>query len=137
MWIDAHHHLWQYNARDYVWMTEEMQPLRRDFLAPELRTVFEESGVEGSVAVQARQSLAETDWLLQMAGECSLIRGVVGWAPLIDAEVGGCLDRISQNARLKGVRHILHDEADDYYMLRDDFNRGIDQLHGRNLSYAY
>lgn len=135
MWIDAHHHLWKYNDRDYVWMTGAMQPLRRDFLIPELRSEFEESNVEGSVAVQARQSLAETEWLLQLAAECSLIRGVVGWVPLIDARVEESLDRLSQNPRLKGVRHVLHDEADDFYMLREDFNRGVDQLHARGLAY--
>ena len=133
--IDAHHHLWRYNARDYVWMTPEMESLRHDFLIPELQSVFAESGIEGSVAVQARQSLAETEWLLELASESSLIRGVVGWVPLVDARVGECLDRLSRNPRLRGVRHVLHDEADDFYMLREDFNLGVDQLHARGLTY--
>jgi L-fuconolactonase len=133
--IDAHHHLWRYNARDYVWMTAEMESLRHDFLIPELQSVFAESGIEGSVAVQARQSLAETEWLLELASESSLIRGVVGWVPLVDARVGECLDRLSRNPRLRGVRHVLHDEADDFYMLREDFNLGVDQLHARGLTY--
>ena len=135
MLIDAHHHLWQYNDHDYIWMTGEMEPLRRDFLTPDLRSVCEESGVEGSVAVQARQTLAETEWLLQLAEKCSLIRGVVGWIPLIEDHVGSFLDRYSQNRRLKGVRHVLHDEPDDEYMLRDDFNRGVDRLQAYNLTY--
>jgi len=135
VWIDAHHHLWKYNDRDYVWMTGEMESLRREFLIPELRSVLEGSNVGGSVAVQARQSLDETEWLLQLAGECPLIRGVVGWVPLVDARVEKCLDRLSQNPRLKGVRHVLHDEADDFYMLREDFNVGVDQLHARGLTY--
>jgi L-fuconolactonase len=70
-----------------------------------------------------------------LAGESSPIRGVVGWVPLVDARLGECLDRLSQNPRLKGVRHVLHDEADDFYMLREDFNRGVDQLHARGLAY--
>ena len=135
MWIDAHHHLWRYNDRDYVWMTGEMESLRHDFLIPELQAVLAESGIGGSVAVQARQSLAETDWLLQLAGECPIVRGVVGWVPLVDARVGERLDCLSQNPRLKGVRHVLHDEADDFYMLREDFNVGVDQLHARGLTY--
>ena len=135
MWIDAHHHLWRYNDRDYVWMTGEMESLRHDFLIPELQAVLAESGIGGSVAVQARQSLAETDWLLQLAGECQIVRGVVGWVPLVDARVGECLDCLSQNPRLRGVRHVLHDEADDFYMLREDFNLGVDQLHARGLAY--
>jgi len=135
VWIDAHHHLWRYNDRDYVWMTGEMESLRHDFLIPELQAVLAESGIGGSVAVQARQSLAETDWLLQLAGECPIVRGVVGWVPLVDARVGERLDCLSQNPRLRGVRHVLHDEADDFYMLREDFNLGVDQLHARGLAY--
>ena len=135
MLIDAHHHLWEYNDRDYVWMTDEMSRLRRDFLLAQLRLVFAQSGVDGSVAVQARQTLSETEWLLQTARGTSLIRGVVGWVPLIEDRVGDCLDRLSQNPLLKGVRHVLHDEADDHYMLRDDFNRGIAQLRPYNLTY--
>lgn len=135
MLIDAHHHLWQYNDRDYVWMTDTMSRLRRDFLLAQLRSVFAQSGVDGSVVVQARQTLSETEWLLQMAGSTSLIRGVVGWVPLIDADVGSSLDRLSQNPLLRGVRHVLHDESDDNYMLRDDFNRGISRLHAYNLTY--
>ena len=135
MLIDSHHHFWKYNDHDYVWMTGAMQPLRRDFLIPELRSVFEESNVQGSVAVQARQSLAETECLLQLADECPLIRGVVGWVPLINPGIEKIMERLSQNPRLKGVRHVLHDEADDFYMLREDFNRGVDQLLAYNYAY--
>jgi L-fuconolactonase len=116
-------------------MTGEMQSLRRDFLSPDLLSVFRESGVDGSVAVQARQSLAETDWLLQIAGSDPVIRGVVGWVPLVDSDIDEHLDRLSHSPALKGVRHVLHDEPDDFYMLRDDFNRGIDRLHRCELTY--
>ncbi len=135
MWIDAHHHLWQYNDRDYVWMTGEMQSLRRDFLTPDLLLAFEESGVDGSVAVQARQSLAETEWLLQIAGSDPVTRGVVGWVPVVDSDIDEHLDRFSHSPALKGVRHVLHDEPDDFYMLRDDFNRGIDRVTAHRLTY--
>jgi L-fuconolactonase len=65
--IDAHHHLWKYNNRDYVWMTGEMTALRRDFLIPEFKLVMRESAVGGTVAVQARQTTEETEWLLDLA----------------------------------------------------------------------
>lgn len=135
MLIDAHHHLWQYNNRDYGWMSEAMGSLRRDFLIADLQSVCRASGVQGSVVVQARQTLAETEWLLQLAQECALIRGVVGWVPLIENRVESTLERLSQNPRLRGVRHVLHDEADDDYMLREDFHRGVDRLPSHNLTY--
>ena len=68
--IDAHHHLWKYTPEDYPWITPhtpEMQPLRQDFLPADLMQVMDSAGVSGSVVVQARQTLAETRWLLELA----------------------------------------------------------------------
>lgn len=45
------------------------------------------------------------------------------------------LERFSGNRKLKGIRHVLHDESDDFYMLRDDFNRGISLLNDFGLRY--
>jgi L-fuconolactonase len=133
--IDAHHHLWKYNNRDYVWMTGEMTSLRRNFLIPDLREVMRASGVVGTVAVQARQTTEETAWLLDLAVKNPFIFGVVGWVPLVDPAVEGHLEHFAQNSRLKGVRHVLHDEPDDLYMLRDDFNRGVSLLRKFGLVY--
>lgn len=133
--IDAHHHLWHYNPRDYAWMTGSMAPLRRDFLISELQTVMRESDVEGTVAVQARQTIEETEWLLDLADRHSFLLGVVGWVPLRGPDVTAHLERFAGNPRLKGVRHVLHDESDDFYMLRDDFNRGVSLLKSLNLVY--
>jgi L-fuconolactonase len=133
--IDAHHHLWKYNDRDYVWMSGEMTALRRDFLIPELEQVMRESDVEGTIAVQARQTTEETEWLLDLAARHPFILGVVGWVPLAAADVGSYLERFVQQPKLKAVRHVLHDESDDFYMLRDDFNRGVSLLPDFGLAY--
>jgi L-fuconolactonase len=135
MTIDAHHHLWEYNDRDYVWMTGEMTALRRNFLVPELKEVMRDSDVDGTVAVQARQMTEETQWLLDLAGQNAFIRGVVGWVPLADPDAGKYLERLAQKPKLKAVRHVLQDEPDDSYMLRDDFNRGISLLRSFGLAY--
>ena len=135
MTIDAHHHLWKYNDCDYVWMSGEMTVLRRDFLIPELEQVTRESGVEGTIVVQARQMTEETEWLLDLAARHPLILGVVGWVPLVDPNVGTYLERFAQQPKLKAVRHVLHDEPDDLYMLRDDFNRGVSLLQSSGLAY--
>jgi L-fuconolactonase len=133
--IDAHHHLWKYNPRDYVWMTGEMQVLRRDFLMTDLQPLMRDAGVTGVVTVQARQTLEETQWLLGVAKEHREIRGVVGWVPLIAEDVEDTLSKFAANPVLKGVRHVLHDEPDDDYMLRPDFNRGIRALRRFGLTY--
>lgn len=135
MTIDAHHHLWKYNDRDYVWMSDKMKALRRDFLMPEFQDVMRETGVTGTVAVQARQTVEETEWLLDLAAHHPSILGVVGWVPLIERGVATVLERFARHPRLKAVRHVLHDESDDLYMLRADFNRGVDMLHDFGLAY--
>lgn len=133
--IDTHHHLWKFNPRDYVWMTEAMDDLRQDFLVADLQREIGAIDVGGTVVIQARQTIEETDWLLDIADRDPLILGVVGWVPLHDPGVGSLLQRLVQNKKLKGVRHVLHDEADAFYMLREDFNRGISLLERSNIAY--
>jgi L-fuconolactonase len=133
--IDAHHHLWKYAAEDYPWMGDGMETIRRDFLVGELSAVLSESGIDGTIAVQALQSVRETEWLLGLAGPSELIRGVVGWVPLVDPKAGKVLEQLGEHKKLRGVRHVLHDEADDFYMLREDFNLGIGLLKEFRLRY--
>ena len=133
--IDAHHHLWKYSAPQYPWISENMGVLQRDFLLPDLMAVLEESDIHGVVTVQARQALAETQWLLELARRHDLIRGVVGWVGLTDPKVDKNLERFSSHTKLKGVRHVLHDEPDDWYILREDFNRGIKFVTDFGLRY--
>jgi L-fuconolactonase len=134
-WIDAHHHLWRYKKEEYPWMSDRMDSLRRDFSADDLQLLSANHGVVGTVAVQARQTLAETEWLLGIAWHSPLIRGVVGWAPLTEPDVERHLAALSANPKLKGLRHVLHDERDPNYMLRPDFNAGIELLERFDLRY--
>src|SRR6185437_3102744 len=133
--IDAHHHLWQYSPEEYPWMLDGMEKIRKDFLVPQLQDVTRTAGVTGTVAVQARQTLEETEWLLNLADGTSLIRGIVGWVPLIEEDIAKRLEVFSAKPKLRGVRHVLHDEPDDLYMLREDFNRGISLLKDFDLVY--
>ena len=136
MIIDAHHHLWKYSAAEYGWITPQMAMLRRDFLPPQLEELMHHFGIEGTVAVQARQTLEETSWLLSLAEKHPLIRGVVGWVPCTDgAAVKRHLEKFAANPRLRGVRHVVHDEPDPRYILRDDFNAGVSALLEFKLRY--
>ncbi|MGC2661122.1 MAG: amidohydrolase family protein [Bryobacteraceae bacterium] len=135
MKIDAHHHFWHYNAVEYGWIDDAKSSIRRDFLPPDLEAAMEQAGIDGAISVQARQTVAETQWLLACADRCDSIRGVVGWAPLIDPDAGEILAQMAQNQKLRSIRQVLHDEADPLYMLRDDFNRGIRALKPLGLAY--
>ena len=135
MLIDSHHHLWKYSTEEYGWINDDLSPLKRDFLLPELREIAALSQVNGFISVQARQNLQETEDLLAMARTEPLICGVVGWVPLADAKVGEVLDRLADQSLLKGVRHVVQDEPDDRFILTPDFNRGVSELKGRGLVY--
>jgi L-fuconolactonase len=112
-----------------------MAMLRRDFLAADIAEEMRAAGVDGSVVVQARQSLAETEWLLGLADTSPVIRGVVGWVPLLDADLPRRLIALKSRSKLKGVRHVVQDEPDDNFILRDDFNRGVSALLDTGLVY--
>jgi L-fuconolactonase len=133
--IDAHHHLWKYSPDQYPWMLEGMERIRKDFLVPQLQTVTQMAGVTGTIAVQARQTVEETKWLLKLAATTPLIRGVVGWVSLVEDLAEIYLSQFSQDRKLRAVRHVLHDEPNQFYMLREDFNRGISRLKDFGLVY--
>jgi len=133
--IDSHHHLWRYRKEEYGWIGPGMEALARDFLPVDLHEEMQTCGIDGSVAVQASQTVEETDWLLELAEGSSFIRGVVGWAPIASAEFPSVLERWRGNSLLKGLRHVIQDEPDDDFINRKDFNAGIATLAGSKLVY--
>jgi L-fuconolactonase len=133
--IDAHQHLWRYLPPGPGWMGDGMECLRRDFLINDLRAVTAEAGVTGTIVVEAERTLEETEWLSRVAASGDLICGVVGWAPLTSSAVISELERIASLPKMIAIRHPLHDEEDDLFVLRNDFNRGIAALKRFNLRY--
>ena len=131
--LDTHHHLWAYDPGEYPWIPPE-SPLATDQLLPQLETVTSAAGVTGTIAVQARQVIDESYDLLETANQSELIRGVVGWAPLISPTVEKDLEALAADPKFVGVRHVLQDEPDDYF-LGDDFHRGLALLPSHSLRY--
>jgi L-fuconolactonase len=133
--IDAHHHLWRYTPEEYGWIDEPMSALRRDFLPADLKAAMATAGIDGTVAVQARQTLDETRWLLDLADKTDAIRGVVGWAPIAGEDFPACMEEFDGRDKLKGLRHVIQGEKDEHYILREDFNSGIRTMLGSGLVY--
>lgn len=133
--IDAHHHAWKYNPIQYGWIDESMSVLKKDFLLQEIHKVFAKNGVEGSVLVQAVESTEETDFLLRLADQSDMIKGVVGWVDLQSEDVVGKLQEYVGRAKLKGFRHVVQKEPDPSFMLNDNFQRGIDALQQFDFTY--
>jgi L-fuconolactonase len=135
MRLDSHQHFWHYNPAEYLWISDRMTILKHDFLPEDLQPLLDSIHFDGCVAVQARQNLEETRWLLELAEKNEFIKGVVGWVDLCAEELPQQLQRFARHPKLVGVRHVVHDEADDEFMLRPEFRRGISQLRGFDLTY--
>jgi L-fuconolactonase len=132
--IDSHQHFWNYNEAEYAWIPKG-SPLQRDWLPNDLAPLLARAGMKGSIAVQARQSLAESRWLLQLADHAPIIKGVVGWVDLQADAVEKDLAELSAHPKLVGVRHVVQDEPEVNFMLRPNFLRGIGKLRAFNLTY--
>jgi L-fuconolactonase len=136
MRIDAHQHFWDLNRFPYPWMpTDASSPLRRDFLPQHLQPILARNRFHGTVAVQATTDPEEIRWLLALSDEHPFILGVVGWVDLTHDRVGEVLDELQRHPKFKGVRHPVHDESDDRWLLRQDVIRGLRELARRGLPY--
>jgi L-fuconolactonase len=135
--VDTHVHLWNYDAASFPWMSDAQVVLKRDFLPADFLAASNGTHVSSVIAVQARQVEAESDFLLSLADAHPFIRGVVGWVDLraeLDT-LNARLAHLSAHSRFRGVRHVVHDEQDDNFMLLPEFQRGIGALEGHNLAY--
>ena len=133
--IDSHQHFWIYEAEKHAWLDDDMKVIRRNFLPEDLKIVYEENNISGCVAVQADQTLAETDFLLDLTEKNDFIKGVVGWVDLRASNIDEVLKQYSKFPKLKGFRHVVQVEADHNFMLRPDFVNGIAALEKYNFTY--
>ena len=132
--IDAHQHFWHYHPVQHAWINDEMAVIRQDFMPADLEPVLAENGAQACVAVQADQTTAETDFLLQLASQNDFIKGVVGWVDLMATNLEDQLAHYKQYTKLKGFRHILQGEA-PAFMLQPGFCRGIGLLKKYGFTY--
>jgi L-fuconolactonase len=133
--IDAHQHFWRYNAEYFPWMTAGMAVLHRDYTPADLAAAQARISFDGSVAVQVRMCLEETRRLLRLADENPIIKGVVGYVDLCAPEAGDQIDEFKDQPKCVAMRHVVHDEPDDEFMLRKDFLAGLRALEARDLAY--
>jgi L-fuconolactonase len=130
--VDSHQHFWDPALAAYPWMTDEVAPLRRRFYPEDLEPLLREHGVGGTIVVQARHSLDETETLLAIAAATPFVLGVVGWIDLtrdVERQLGDL------DGTLVGVRHQVHDEADPEWLLRADVQCGLTAVGEAGLVY--
>ncbi|MDT0691531.1 amidohydrolase family protein [Salegentibacter sp. F188] len=125
MKIDAHQHFWHYDPEKYSWINDEK--IQKDFLPEDLKPMLKDANFEGTILVQAQQTEEETQFLLKLAAENNLIKGVIGWVDLNSEEIEASLARFSKNKLLKGVRHTVYDEKGEF-MTDPAFQSGVSKL---------
>ena len=135
MVIDSHQHFWKYEPVKHNWIDDDMSVIRRDFSPFDLSKVYKESSIDGCVAVQADQTLEETDFLIDLASNNSFIKGIVGWVDLRAENIENVLEKYSTDKIVKGFRHVVQGEADHNFLLRPNFSRGISLLEKHNFTY--
>ena len=135
MIIDAHQHFWHYEPVKHAWIDDTMVVIRKDFLPSDLQKVYAENNIDGCVAVQADQTLEETNFLLWLSGKHKFIKGVVGWVDLRDDKIDEVLEEYGQHEKIKGFRHIVQGETDHNFLLRPAFLNGIASLD--KFGYTY
>lgn len=133
--VDAHQHFLDPTRFAYPWIDEAMTPLHRPHLPDDLAPLLAAAGIHQTVAVQARQTVDETRWLLELAEAHPWITGVVGWFDLTDPALDAMLDRFADKPKLVGVRHVTHDEPDTDWLMRHDVLGGLALLEQRGYAF--
>ena len=129
--IDAHQHYWSVARGDYGWMPAT-SPLHRDYLPADLLPLSAAAGIDGTIVVQAAPTVAETDWLLELAAGEPSILGVVGWAPLDDPHEP-TLARRGDDSACVGIRPMLQDLVDDDWIERCVARETLEQVAAHGL----
>lgn len=135
MKIDAHQHFWRYERTKHDWIDDSMQSIQKDFLPADLKQLLDKYNFDGCITVQVEQHEEETINLLELAGQNSFIKGVVGWADLQLEDADRRIQSYRQFTKLKGFRHVIQSEPDPDFLARPAFRNGIKQL--QRYDYAY
>lgn len=135
MIIDAHQHFWKLSRGDYDWLTPELAPIYQDFSPDDLAPLLRESGVDGTIVVQATNTEAETEYLLALADKHDWILGVVGWVDMQANTASQSIARFAKHPKFVGIRPMIQGIEDDEWMLRPALAPAISTLIKHNLCF--
>ena len=135
MIIDAHQHFWQLNRGDYGWLTPDLKPLYRDYMPDDLEPHLHQHGIDGTILVQAAPTVAETEFLLEIAASTPSVLGVVGWVDFAAPSAVPQIARFAENPKLVGLRPMIQDIADDNWVLRPELSQAFEAMIAADLTF--
>jgi L-fuconolactonase len=132
--VDAHHHLWNLEREPLPWMGDAHAPIRRTFEPSELEPLLERAGVSATVLVQAACTDSDTDSMFEHAARRGWIGAVIAWIDLRSPErAARRLDELSRQTKLRGFRHLIHNEDDPHWILQEPVLESIALLEQRRM----
>ena len=135
MRIDAHQHFWKYAPTTHGWINDEMAVIRRDFLPNDLETILSKHHIDGTIAVQADESIQETEFLLSLSDKHDFIKAVVGWIDLRSHQAIDQMMQFKQYKKLAGFRCIMQGQSDEAYFNNEIFKKNLALL--KDFDYTY
>ncbi len=137
MIADTHIHIWDFSRADYAWLKNNTTILNRTYSIEELETERREMGISSGILVQAANNFEDTDWMLHVAENTDWIAGIVGWLPLTDpdATLKALQRKYGKEKYFKGVRHLIHDEADPKWLLQPEVIDSLKILAEHDIPY--
>lgn len=135
MRMDAHHHLWMLARDDYGWLTPALTPIYRDFTLADLEPLLFRARINGTILVQAAPTEAETMFLLDIADDADVVRGVVGWTDFEAPDATSRIDALARRPLLVGLRPMVQDIADDDWLLRPTLAGAFAAMAGHRLVF--
>lgn len=115
MIVDSHQHFWQWSKG---WFNRPEPVLSRDYLPADLAPLLKAQGIDKTIVVQTSPTVAETDFLLELAEASDFISGVVGWLDLESPDFPETLERYRRKRHFLAVRPMLECLPQDDWILR-------------------
>jgi len=137
MRIDGHQHFWRVERGDYHWMDASAPVLCRDYLPDDLRPLLTRHAIDRTILVQAAQTLAETDFLLELAAKNEFIAGVVGWLDMDRDDFPGQFAHYRKKPKFIGLRPMLQDLKDDEWILRPKVLKSLQLVAEADFSFEF
>jgi len=138
MIVDSHHHFWDRSLSqfDNSWQeSDNLKKICKTFLPQHLKPLIDAAGVDKTVFVQTQHNVEENRWVLGLAEQNDWIAGVVGWVDLASPECESQIEEFKDHPKFVGVRHVVQDEPDDDFMIREDVLRGLGVLEKHEVPY--
>ena len=139
--LDTHHHLWNISLRPYDWINQlpknESKIINRNFLHDDLKEISKINRIDGTICVQAHQSEDEAFWLLDLAKNSDVIKGVVCWADLKGDGLEYTLDKYQSYNKFVGIRHVWHDEKNEDWIINEKVLNGLKVLSKRGINFDF